>query len=432
MKSIFLRIYGGMLLALLLVSGLGLLGLHWINEVRGEHYREELARGTFRLMADNLQPMTATERKRALAQWSRLLGIPLQLRGLDELRMDGRSRARLMNGQVLVKQTAEHAVTVYTGQRRREPGAQRRGAAGQRATGAGHGLPADGRTGALPGQRTALPPGADRPRQALRLPGASAPGQELDLDDDQRRRVVEGDTVMALGKDGDSIRIFAGILDTPWVLELGPLFQMNLYPPQLLLLLGALCLSFIGLITYLLVRRLEQRLRSLEAAATRIARGSLDTRVEVRGGDSVGRLGAAFNHMAEHIHRLLTVQREMVRAVSRAAHAGGAVALRPGDDRDRRDRRRPPEVPGGHGQRYPGPRQAGRRDAHLRAPGTGLAAADLPAPGAGRAGAPGGGGDRPLRREVLVSCEEGALVPEELGSWIEAEPRYRIGPCRTC
>ena len=38
MKSIFLRIYGGMLLALLLVSGLGLLGLHWINEVRGEHY----------------------------------------------------------------------------------------------------------------------------------------------------------------------------------------------------------------------------------------------------------------------------------------------------------------------------------------------------------------------------------------------------------
>lgn len=50
---------------------------------------------------------------------------------------------------------------------------------------------------------------------------------------------------------------------------------MNPYPPQLLLLLGALCLSFIGLITYLLVRRLEQRLRSLEAAATRIARGSL-------------------------------------------------------------------------------------------------------------------------------------------------------------
>ena len=75
------------------------------------------------------------------------------------------------------------------------------------------------------------------------------------------------------------------------------------------MLLGALCLSFIGLITTAGASS-GAAPRSLEAAATRIARGSLDTRVEVRGGDSVGRLGAAFNHMAEHIHRLLTVQRE--------------------------------------------------------------------------------------------------------------------------
>ena len=195
MKSIFLRIYGGMLLALLLVSGLGLLGLHWIRGARRALPRE-LARGTFRLMADNLQPMTATERKRALAQWSRLLGIPLQLRGLDELRMDGRSRARLMNGRVLVKRTAEHAVTVYTGPAppRTWCSAARCGWS-QRATGAGHGLSADGRTGALPGQRTALPPGAIV--RDKRFPGAPAPGQGTG----PRRRPAPasggGDTVMA-------------------------------------------------------------------------------------------------------------------------------------------------------------------------------------------------------------------------------------------
>ncbi len=221
MKSIFLRIYGGMLLALLLVSGLGLLGLHWINEVRGEHYREELARGTFRLMADNLQPMTATERKRALAQWSRLLGIPLQLRGLDELRMDGRSRARLMNGQVLVKQTAEHAVTVYT------------------QASAAENLVLSGEVQQVSEQLARATvyllmdelvryPASEQPYHLARIVRDKRFGfpvhllqvKELDLDDDQRRRVVEGDTVMALGKDGDSIRIFAGILDTPWVLEL--------------------------------------------------------------------------------------------------------------------------------------------------------------------------------------------------------------------
>ncbi|RMM01746.1 Sensor histidine kinase, partial [Pseudomonas syringae pv. maculicola] len=53
---------------------------------------------------------------------------------------------------------------------------------------------------------------------------------QADLDDDQRRRIYEGDTVMALGKGGDSIRVLAGIVDTNWVLEIGPLYQMNPYP----------------------------------------------------------------------------------------------------------------------------------------------------------------------------------------------------------
>ena len=126
---------------------------------------------------------------------------------------------------------------------------------------------------------------------------------DADMDEDQRRRVSEGDTVMALGKGGDSIRVFAGMVGTPWVLEIGPLYQMNPYPPQWLVLIAALGLTLIGLIVYLLVRQLERRLRGLEAAATRIAKGSLETRVPARGADSVGRLASAFNGMAEHLQR---------------------------------------------------------------------------------------------------------------------------------
>lgn len=209
------------------------------------------------------------------------------------------------------------------------------------------------------------------------------------------------------------------------MLELGPLFQMNPYPPQLLLLLGALCLSFIGLITYLLVRRLEQRLRSLEAAATRIARGSLDTRVEVRGGDSVGRLGAAFNHMAEHIHRLLTVQREMVRAVSHelrtpvarlrfglemietAETDGARLKYLEGMDNDIQDLDKLVDEMLTYARLEQGSPPLTYQRLEL-----GVLVRQVVEEIA------------PLRREVLVSCEEGALVPEELGSWIEAEPRY--------
>ena len=91
---------------------------------------------------------------------------------------------------------------------------------------------------------------------------------------------------------------------------------MNPYPPQWLVLIAVLGLSLIGLIVYLLVRQLERRLSGLESAATRIAKGSLETRVPARGADSVGRLAAAFNGMAEHLQRLLAIQRELVRAVS--------------------------------------------------------------------------------------------------------------------
>jgi signal transduction histidine kinase len=93
-------------------------------------------------------------------------------------------------------------------------------------------------------------------------------------------------------------------------------------------------LSLIGLIVYLLVRQLERRLRGLEAAATRIAKGSLETRVPARGADSVGRLASAFNGMAEHLQQLLAIQRELVRAVSHELRTPVArSAFRPGDDR---------------------------------------------------------------------------------------------------
>ncbi|WP_137984380.1 HAMP domain-containing protein, partial [Pseudomonas viridiflava] len=93
-------------------------------------------------------------------------------------------------------------------------------------------------------------------------------------------------------------------------------YQMNPYPLQWLVLIALLGLCFIGLVVYLLVRRLERRVLALEAAATLIAQGSLQTRVPTEGSDSVGRLAAAFNSMAEHLQRSLMIQRELVRAVS--------------------------------------------------------------------------------------------------------------------
>src|SRR5699024_6261317 len=137
-----------------------------------------------------------------------------------------------------------------------------------------------------------------------------------DLDADQLRRIEEGDTVMALDRGGDAIRVFAGGNETPWVLMLGPVRQVNPFPAQLLLLITALGLSMIGAIVYWLVRQLEQRLQNLERAASRIAKGQLEVRVAEGGSDSVGRLAVRFNDMAARLKVLINVQGDMVRAVA--------------------------------------------------------------------------------------------------------------------
>lgn len=316
MNSIFLRIYGGMLAVLVLVAVLGVLSLHLVNEVRAGQHRERLAQGTFSLMADNLALQNEVERKRSLVIWERLLGVPLDLQPLSALTLDGSQRARLRRGLVVVEKTGPHAVRVLrqVGQEAELLVAQVKQVSEQLARA----------TLFLLADELVRYPVTEQQLRLAEIKQSKGFGfdialqrlERVGLDDDQRRRVEEGDTVMALGKDGDAIRVFSGLAGSPWVLEIGPLYQLNLYPPQLLVLIAFLGLCLIGLVVYLLVRQLERRVSGLEIAATRLAKGSLDTRVPAGDADSVGRLATAFNDMAEHLQRSLTMQRELVRAVS--------------------------------------------------------------------------------------------------------------------
>ncbi|EQM77976.1 ATP-binding protein [Stutzerimonas stutzeri] len=317
MNSIFLRIYGGVLAVLVLVGLLGAGGLHLLNEVRADHHREALAAGTFRLMAHNMSSMTPIERRQAANLWGRLLGIPLRVRTLEDVSLESRLETRLLRGQVLVEPLRPGSVTIFS------------------LVSAENHLVLTGEVEQLSEQLARATiyllideliryPEAEQPQRLAELKAARGFGYELELltrdsaslDDDQRRRLDEGDTVMALVGGGEAVQVYAAVSGTRWIMSLGPLYQLNPYPPQLLVVIGVLGLSLIGLTVYLLVRQLEQRVRGVERAATRIAGGHLEARVPDAGTDSVGRLAKAFNGMAAHLQRLLAVQREMVSAVA--------------------------------------------------------------------------------------------------------------------
>ena len=317
MNSIFFRIYGGLLAAIILTAGFGALALHLTNEIRAEQHRERLASGTFHLMASNLESFDTLERKRALTLWSRLLGVPLQIKTVQSLQLERGDLAHILRGRVLVKHSAAVPVEIYTlistAEQKVLVGEVRR--ISEQLARATIYLLID---------ELIRYPAAEQAAQLAALIEKHQFGFDLrllavdktNLDADQLRRIEEGDTVMALDQGGDAISVFAGVNETPWVLMLGPVYQVNPYPAHLLLLISAIGLSMIGILVYLLVRHLERRLQDLESAASRIAQGYLSVQVAEGGSDSVGRLAVRFNEMAARLRILINVQGDMVRAVA--------------------------------------------------------------------------------------------------------------------
>ena len=66
----------------------------------------------------------------------------------------------------------------------------------------------------------------------------------------------------------------------------------------------------------LLARGMTSPLRSMERAATAMANGDISQRVEAASADEVGRLAAAFNHMADELAEVDRQRRELVANVS--------------------------------------------------------------------------------------------------------------------
>ncbi len=110
--------------------------------------------------------------------------------------------------------------------------------------------------------------------------------------------------------------VLAVSFDKEFYLKFDPIPTFNPWAWPVLLTLVVAGLMCIGATLYLLLDKLERRLRKLESVASRIARGELDARVDDSRFDAIGRLGSVFNRMAEHIQRLVGVQREMIHAVS--------------------------------------------------------------------------------------------------------------------
>ena len=312
-NSIFIRVYLHMLLAMLLVVILAVSAVSLINHVRLDKYREELASGTFYLLANGWQQQPVEHRAEWLSGVAHLLDLELELIHIEDTELDVWQHRRLAEQRVLLLEDEAQSLQAY------------------RYLSQSDGLLVKAVIPRLSEQHarasvqllkqtlddtqlTLAQLLADS-QQHFFYPLSQVSLTEVKLGRLERQQLAAGETILSFSDAGRSVTAYAQLADNQ-LLKVGPVALFNPYPIVMLagIALVALMLSASGV--YLSVRVLEQRLQKVEQAASRIAAGHLSTRVRVEGDDFVAQLARAFNSMTKQVQELLRTQQEMIHAVS--------------------------------------------------------------------------------------------------------------------
>ena len=319
MNSIFLRIYAGVVAAILLIGAAAYGVVQWTNEYRADQYRERMARGTFHLMASSLQRQETPQDRESRRQLiNRLMGEEVELREPQALGLDSREAERLEKGKVVMRIRDDEAYADIFYAMPNEPKvlATRMDKVSEQQARATAVLLLDELAQYEEEQWEQVL--AHLREHYFGFPLGLVKRDALALDQEQQQRLHRREVVLSLdeGPEGRSVRIYAPVGDTDRVLVMGPLTLFDWLPIEMSVLVGVLGLTAMGLATYFLVRPLQNRLRRLDGAVRELGAGNLDARAEVGGQDAIGQLAATFNGMAAHTQRLIQAQREMTRAVS--------------------------------------------------------------------------------------------------------------------
>ncbi|PCJ15283.1 MAG: two-component sensor histidine kinase [Gammaproteobacteria bacterium] len=316
MTRIFLRIYGGIIAALLLVVVLSYGAMEATNYFRAMQYRADISSGTISLVADALAACPEGQLAQCVSTYEGLLGAPIAHFTLEKLELTNNENARLQRGQLVVKAMPEGNAEFYfqaiDASNNRYLRIQMSHFSQQFAEATAV-LIRDHLTQHKPDRW----PGLIEQLKSKVVYGVSLqPLQQAVLGPRQLSTINNDQPVVTINPNGATLEVFASLPGGRDLLVLGPIRQFDAYPMGAIALLLAVGGSFLGFVAYRLVRPLELRLRQLQRAAKRIKKGDLDARADVDSVDAIGQLSEAFNGMAEHIQRLLANQRELTSAVS--------------------------------------------------------------------------------------------------------------------
>lgn len=308
MPSLFVRLYVGLILAMLLIAGGVVAAISLVESQRAARYREAVLSAPMQLMAEGVARHAGEDRQRWIDIASRLLTSELKVETTpqppSELVVERMGEQQYRARLALPGSDNEQLVLLFQNWTEQ----QWRATTFLLLNELGRLPPAE--------QREALRRIADRLPYPLRHLGLN----EVELDPRQRERIAAGEVVMQIEwRDGGrpSTRFFAPYGERGDVLAVGPVPSLGPLPASTVLaLIVVAALAFSGAALWA-IRTLERRLQHIDRALARF--GTSDFELGELGpasSDAIGRLAQTTHRMAGRIRSLLRSQQELVQGIS--------------------------------------------------------------------------------------------------------------------
>lgn len=320
-RSIFFKIYAGLLIVCALVIFFSYFLVISINEARLQSYRENMASGMFYLIKEGLlRQSDDLSRSVWLQNVSTVFGDRfVVIKSNDNLQFGRKELKRLHDNLSVVRHDRlSNQFMVYHRLNESEILSVKISQIGDRQARAMAELLLNDLSHypTIAAQKSRL----EHLSQVLNYSVNLQPIHHLRLDKSQMTRLLSNDVVIVFENNKSQTGLLAKVMIPTqfknMVIVVGPVVLFNWLPMNLLISATLIAMFIISLGVYALIYPLERRLNLLQMGVNQVSKGDLSTKIEVVGQDDIARLSSTFNTMIEHIKRLVESQRELTRAVS--------------------------------------------------------------------------------------------------------------------
>lgn len=320
-NSIFLRIYAGLVVLVVVVAAFCYLLVQIINYQRAQEYRESLTDGISFVISEGVSRQPAKQQKLDwISDASDLLELPIYYVDAARVELSRTERKRIAEQKSVVRYDANNGIGYVIIGLKDDPK---------------HFLYIKVHK-IRERQMKALPifvldylsfyPGQEHEylekiKKHFYYPIEIADIRDINLDPEQIGRLRQNQSVLlyknSISMRGADISIVSPMPNHPaQVLVLGPVPMFNWMPFQLAAGITLFSLFLLSLGVYGLILPLEGKIRQVRHALNKMKSGDLSLRVPIEGTDEMANLASSYNNMSDHIQRLIEAQRELMRAVS--------------------------------------------------------------------------------------------------------------------